>query len=76
MIEWNALGSVLTAGLILGAGLPALFALGVKLLTPVASGPVVTPVTGARKFAGYACFGVCLLAVVAGVVFLAYGGHS
>ncbi|MEU2201545.1 hypothetical protein [Isoptericola sp. NPDC019482] len=37
-IEWGALGQVLVAGLIVGAGIPALFALGLRLLagtTPV-----------------------------------------
>lgn len=31
-IEWGALGQVLVAGLIVGAGIPALFALGLRLL--------------------------------------------
>jgi len=75
MIEWEALGSVLVAGLILGAGLPALFALGVKMLTPVTADGVqyVSPV---RRSLGYLCFAICILAVALGVVFLALGGHS
>lgn len=35
-IEWSALGQVVVAGLIVGAGLPTLFALGLKLLNPTA----------------------------------------
>lgn len=31
-IEWGALGQVLVAGLLVGAGIPALFALGLRLL--------------------------------------------
>lgn len=32
VIEWGSLGQVLVAGLIVGAGIPALFALGLRLL--------------------------------------------
>lgn len=46
-IEWGSLGQVLVAGLIVGAGIPALFALGLRLLagtTPAdASGGPVSP---------------------------------
>ncbi|MFD7307146.1 hypothetical protein [Promicromonospora sp. NPDC059942] len=31
-IEWGALGQVLVAGVLVGAGIPALFALGLRLL--------------------------------------------
>ncbi|MFI8524128.1 hypothetical protein ACIGB8_06765 [Promicromonospora sukumoe] len=31
-IEWSALGQVLVAGVLVGAGIPALFALGLRLL--------------------------------------------
>ena len=47
VIEWGSLGQVLVAGLIVGAGIPALFALGLRLLagtTPAdASGGPVAP---------------------------------
>ncbi|MFE5341868.1 hypothetical protein [Isoptericola sp. NPDC056578] len=36
-IEWGALGQVLVAGLIVGAGIPALFALGLRLLAGTTS---------------------------------------
>ncbi|MFI9486923.1 hypothetical protein ACIG47_11075 [Promicromonospora sp. NPDC052451] len=37
-IEWGALGQVLVAGVLVGAGIPALFALGLRLLA--GTGPV------------------------------------
>jgi len=37
VIEWGALGQVLVAGLIIGAGIPALFALGLRLLAGTTS---------------------------------------
>lgn len=38
-IEWGALGQVLVAGLIVGAGIPALFALGLRLLAGTTAAP-------------------------------------
>ncbi|MFV2144044.1 MULTISPECIES: hypothetical protein [Isoptericola] len=32
LVEWSALGQVVVAGLVLGAGIPALFALGLRLV--------------------------------------------
>ncbi|MEN5072797.1 hypothetical protein ABE437_03190 [Isoptericola cucumis] len=48
-IEWGALGQVLVAGLIVGAGIPALFALGLRLLagTTTEQAPAA-PGTGER----------------------------
>jgi len=37
-IEWGALGQVLVAGLVVGAGIPALFALGLRLLAGTTAG--------------------------------------
>ncbi|MFC7878300.1 hypothetical protein [Isoptericola sp. NPDC057391] len=36
-VEWGSLGQVLVAGLIVGAGIPALFALGLRLLAGTTS---------------------------------------
>jgi hypothetical protein len=38
-IEWGALGQVVVAGLIIGAGIPALFALGLRLLAGTTTQP-------------------------------------
>ncbi|SKC81431.1 hypothetical protein [Krasilnikoviella flava] len=42
VIEWGALGQVLVAGLIVGAGIPALFALGLRLLAGTTSADAPT----------------------------------
>lgn len=76
-IEWSALLSVAIAGIVIGAGLPTLFAIGTRMFTPqVSESGTTVPVTAGRKAIGYLCFGICIAAVVAGVFFLAAGGHS
>ena len=57
---------VLLAGLILGAGLPAVFALGVRSLSLGSGGPGQRPSLLGRITAGV-CFTVVLLAVLAGI---------
>ncbi len=77
MINWEALIYVAIAGVVLGAGLPTLYAVGTKMLTPqtTESGQSVKPTVG-RKLVAFICFGVCIAAIIAGVFFLAAGGHS
>lgn len=73
IVDVNALLSVVVAGVVLGAGIPALFAVGVKTLTLPAGS---TELALSRKVVAGLCFAACALAVLGGVVFLAYGGHS
>ena len=71
----GALGRVLLVGLLLGAGLPALFALGVRSLPAgraVAGGDAVRP-SSPSTIPAAMCFGLCLLAVAAGVAVIAFG---
>jgi hypothetical protein len=77
MINWEALIYVAIAGVVLGAGLPTLYAIGTKMLTPQTtdSGQSVPPSAG-RKAVAYLCFAICIVAIIAGVFFLAAGGHS
>jgi hypothetical protein len=91
-IDWAALGQVVVAGLIVGAGIPALFALGLRLIagssddapagaTPNAApgqkGPVVIARPSALRMIGaLLCFGTVVGAIAAGIVFLAAGGHA
>lgn len=54
-IEWSALGQVLVAGVLVGAGIPALFALGLRLLagtTPVREGTAPAAEETAHDAAG------------------------
>ncbi|MEE2034507.1 hypothetical protein [Rhodococcus chondri] len=68
----DSLWQVVLVGLLLGAGLPALFALGVRSL---ASGRGVDSATetGPRPLGiagAVVCFGIVLIAVVAGILLL------
>jgi hypothetical protein len=75
---------VLLAGLVLGAGLPTLFALGIRSLAYGAGGdaeehqPGVTGPTPRRvgTVAGYACFVLVLLAVALGITFIVATGFG
>ncbi|MFE4464262.1 hypothetical protein ACFRCR_03995 [Oerskovia sp. NPDC056781] len=88
-IHFDALLQVVVAGAIVGAGLPALFALGVRLLAPsqgaalavegapsgTEADPTTARPTGLRLAAAVVCFGTVLAACAVGIWFLASGGH-
>lgn len=71
--------SVLVAGLLLGAGLPAIFALGIRALSYGAvDGQKVSdhqPHHGMRALA-FACFGVVILAVALGIGVIVASGFG
>ena len=82
LIEWGALGQVVLAGVIVGAGIPALFALGLRLLVAPRVADGEATVAGAarrpgtaRLVGGFACFAVVVAAIVTGLAFLVSGGH-
>lgn len=71
-----SLVKVLVVGLALGAGLPAIFALGIRSLATVEPGPDGTArITTAGRIGAAACFGVVVLAVIVGIVWIVSGGH-
>lgn len=68
----DSLWQVLLIGLVLGAGLPAIFAFGIRSLssgTVNTDGSVGTRTT-AGIVGGIVCFGVVVVAVVAGLLFI------
>jgi hypothetical protein len=79
---FSALWQVLAVGLLLGAGIPALFSIGMRSLehgrvaAPVGAtnassdGTVAGP---AGKAGAVVCFGVCILAVLFGIVVIIFG---
>ncbi|WP_433088180.1 hypothetical protein ACQP1P_19865 [Dactylosporangium sp. CA-052675] len=75
---------VLLAGLILGAGLPTLFALGVRSLAWGAGGDAEVHADGtaaakanpAGTVLGWVCFVVVLLGVVLGITFIVASGFG
>ncbi len=74
-IEWSSLGNVLLFGIIVGAGLPTVFAIGVRLLAgPGAAGADGTASRG-RVIGAWTCFSVVVLAILGAVAYIAAGGH-
>jgi len=74
----NALSQVLLVGLVLGVGLPVLFAVGVRSLntgrTVVTTGPGEVTKASSTGIAGAAaCFGICVAAVAFGIVVIIWG---
>lgn len=74
----SALWQVVAVGLLLGVGLPALFALGVRALNThrvlVSDGPrIVSRPSAAGRVVAVACFGLTGLAVVFGIVVIVFG---
>ena len=66
----NSLWQVVLVGLLFGAGLPALFALGLRSLSAgVEPGTDGQPTT-AGKLGAAACFAVVLIAIIAGILML------
>lgn len=77
----NSLWQVIGVGLLLGAGLPTLFALGLRAMgsrtVTDESGTVHTVRPGpARRILAYACFAIVGVVIVAGIVWIVVnGGH-
>ena len=72
--SFGALWQVIVAGLLLGAGLPALFALGMRSLGASGSdgGPVAPPSTFGR-IGAFVCFGLVVVAALFGIVVIVFG---
>jgi uncharacterized membrane protein len=76
----EALWHVLAVGLVLGVGLPALFASGIRFqhrhrVVDAGSGPTATSITSSpvRLVGAGVCFALCVLAVVAGIIVIIFG---
>lgn len=77
---FESLWQVLVAGLVLGAGLPALFALGIRVLgsgrTLATDGAsYTTPPTGAGRAGSTVLFAICGAAVLFGIVVIVFGSQ-
>jgi hypothetical protein len=64
---------VLLAGLLLGAGLPILFTLGIRSLAWSAAGAAPRPL---GRVVGYSLFGVVILGVLLGIAFIVATGFG
>ena len=77
----RALWQVLVVGILLGAGLPAMFAFGIRILNT--NRTVVVAVNASNRAsskpshvaiaAASICFGLCILAVLFGIAVILYG---
>ncbi|MBV7292770.1 hypothetical protein JIM95_005760 [Corynebacterium sp. CCM 8835] len=63
---------VLLAGLVLGAGLPALFAVGIRLATPAATSTAQSVPVWRKGLAGL-CFAVIIGAIILGIMWITKG---
>jgi len=75
MVECRALAQVVVVGLVVGAGLPALFAVGVRAIAGRGSRDAEGRIPRSRRIVAGVCFGVVVAAVVCAVAFIAGGGH-
>ncbi|WP_062070607.1 hypothetical protein [Demequina sediminicola] len=74
-VEWEALGNILLYGLLVGAGLPTLFAIGVRIMAGPGAKDESGKVTPGRLVLAWLCFGICLVAILGAVAYIAAGGH-
>lgn len=74
-VEWGSLLEVLVFGLLIGAGLPTLFALGVRALAGPGSRDDDGHRSPVRVAVAMACFAVVIGAIVTAIVIIGRGGH-
>jgi hypothetical protein len=70
--DWIALGKILGVGLLAGAGLPALFTVGLRLITPAGASGGRTPGAAPRERASFGAGMLCFAAVVAAISYGIY----
>ncbi|MFE7418950.1 hypothetical protein [Rhodococcus sp. NPDC057529] len=66
----QSLWQVVLVGLLFGAGLPAIFALGLRSLGGVDTAEGTTQPTVAGRIGAYVCFAVVLIAIITGILLL------
>jgi hypothetical protein len=80
-INLKAIGDILVVGLLCGAGLPALVAVGLLVLSPTAGrdasgAAVATRPSPVRMAVAALCFAVVLAAIGYGIYLIVKSGHS
>ena len=74
-VEWSALGNILVFGLVLGAGVPVVYALGVRAMYGPGAFDNEGHTKTLRKLVGLGCFALCGLVAIGGIAFIAFGGR-
>lgn len=75
----NAISQVLIGAIVFGAGLPALFAVGIRSMAVAAGGTAETSHANpkpAMKVVGYLCFAVVLLGIALGLAIILSSGFG
>ena len=83
-LEAQAIWKILVIGLVLGAGLPALFAAGIRAMAFGQGGEAEVHTAGSAAAAphpvgraiAFLCFAIVILAVVLGIVFIVASGFG
>ena len=75
-IEWSALGNIVVVGLLVGAGVPFMFALGVWAVSGENARGENGRLPIGRRLLSFVAFGVAIAASLAGVAMLVQGGHA
>ena len=79
-LELQALWKILAVGLLLGAGLPVLFSVGIRAMAHGAGGDAETGTATAQhpagRVIGIICFAVVLLCVVLGITYIVATGFG
>jgi hypothetical protein len=81
-LEWQAVWKILVVGIILGSGLPALFAVGIRSMAYGTGGEAEVSATGVTapaphpvgRAVAYLCFAIVLLVVALGIVYIVSTG--
>jgi hypothetical protein len=82
-LEWQAVWKILVVGIILGAGLPTLFAAGIRSMAygqggeaEQHSGTALAAPHPAGRAIAYLCFAIVLLIVALGIVYIVVTGQG
>jgi len=79
-LELQALGKILAVGLVLGAGLPVLFSLGIRAMASGAGGAAENDAAAvphpAGRAVGVLCFAVVVLSIALGITFIVATGFG
>ena len=83
-LEWQAVWKILVVGIILGSGLPTLFAVGIRSMAYGTGGEAEVATAGgapagphpAGRALAYLCFAIVLLVVALGIVYIVATGSG
>jgi len=75
-VEWGALGNIVVWGVLVGAGLPTIFALGVAVSQREDLKGKGKQIPRWRTAVAVICYGVIVAAILVAIAFIVSGGHG